>query len=119
MLVEDLRDRLVVERLALHDVAPVARAVADGEENELAFFLRLGEGFGAPRVPVGRVVGMHQEIRTRLLGEPIGVLGLALVLGFAGSEGTGGDCGEESKHPEEACAAAHRWLRKRISWPRR
>ena len=55
------RGRLVVlERLVLHDVAPVAGGVPDGEEDRLVLVARLGEGLLAPRVPVDRVVGVLQ-----------------------------------------------------------
>ena len=44
--------------LPLHDVAPVARGVADGQEDGLIFVPRLGEGFLAPRVPLDGVGGV-------------------------------------------------------------
>src|SRR3990172_10645374 len=54
-----------------HDVTPVAGGIADGEEYRL--FLSFGplECFRAPRIPVHRIIGMLQQIRTFLLGEPV------------------------------------------------
>ena len=65
-------DRLVLERLALHDVAPVAGRVADGEEDRLVLGPGALEGFLAPGIPVHRVVGVLEEVRARGLGEAIG-----------------------------------------------
>ena len=49
MLVEEPGDLGVHEALALHDVAPVARAVADREEDRLVLGLGPGERLGPPR----------------------------------------------------------------------
>ena len=66
------RGRLVVlERLVLHDVAPVAGGVPDREEDRLVLVPRLGERLFAPRVPVHRVVGVLQEVGTGFLGEAV------------------------------------------------
>src|SRR5262249_59716539 len=72
VLVEVLGDLLVAERLALHDVAPVARAVADRQEDELALLLGLGERLLAPRVPVHGVVGVLEQVGAGLAGEAVG-----------------------------------------------
>ena len=50
VLVHERRDRLVLEALALHDVAPVAGRVADREEDRLVTALGLAR---APRRPTG------------------------------------------------------------------
>ena len=44
-------------------MTPVARSVADGEEDRLGFRASLVEGFVAPRIPVDRVVSVLQEVR--------------------------------------------------------
>src|SRR5581483_1323383 len=62
---------VVLERLVLHHVAPVACGVADGEEHRLVLFARARERLVAPWVPVDRVVGGLQEVRPRLAGEAI------------------------------------------------
>ena len=107
VLVEDLRHFLVVERLALHDVAPVARAVADGEEDELAFLLRLGERLVAPGIPVDRVVGVLEQIGAALAGQAVGVLGLLLLRSCLE---TGGQK-EQEEGPRRAAQAV-----RRVSW---
>ena len=55
VVVQEARDLLVLERLALHDVAPVARRVADGEKDGLFLPPRLLERLVSPRVPVDGV----------------------------------------------------------------
>jgi hypothetical protein len=67
VVIEYLGHLLVVERLALHHMAPVARAVTDRQEDELLLLLGLLEGLRAPGIPVGRVVGVHEEVRAGLL----------------------------------------------------
>ena len=64
--------RLVLERLALHDVAPVARRVADAQQDRLVFALRLLERLGTPRIPVDRIVGVLEEVRAGFVGEAVG-----------------------------------------------
>ena len=55
-------------------MAPVAARIADGEKDQLAFLLRLGQRLLAPRKPINRIMGVLQEIGTRLLRQAIGVL---------------------------------------------
>ena len=55
-------DLLVLERFALHDVAPVAGRVADAQEDGLVLLARLGEGLLAPRKPVHRVVLVLEQV---------------------------------------------------------
>ena len=69
--VERLRDRRVLERLVLHDVAPVARRVADREEDRLVLGARARERVVAPGIPVHRVRGVLQKIRAALVGEAV------------------------------------------------
>ena len=93
MLVHHLRRRLVLERLALHHMAPVAGRVADAQQDRL--FLRLGlvERLLSPRIPVNRVVLMLLQVRGCLLGQAVGVLVFCGFrwLGFGGfSHGRGG-----------------------------
>ncbi len=63
--------RLVLEALVSHDVAPMARRVADGEEDALVLFPGQAKGLVAPRVPRHRVVGVLAEIRARLVGQVV------------------------------------------------
>ena len=71
-VVENLGDRFVAKGFAFHDVTPVTRAVADRQKNQLALFLGFFERFRAPRIPVGGVVRVHEQIGACLLGEAIG-----------------------------------------------
>ena len=79
VLVQVLGDLLVHERLAFHDVAPVAAGVADRQEDQLLFLLGFGQRLGSPRVPVHRIVGVQQQVRARLVGQLVGVLGLLVL----------------------------------------
>src|SRR4029453_8155269 len=79
-LVQHRRDLLVVERLLLHHVAPVARRVADAEENRLALRAGLRERLVRPRVPVDGIVRVLAEVgaglgreTVRLAGGPVGI----------------------------------------------
>ena len=71
-VVHEGRDLVVLERLVRHDVAPVARRVADREQDRPVALLGRRERLVAPRVPVDRVVGVLAEVGAGLVGEPIG-----------------------------------------------
>ena len=73
-LVQDRGDALVLERFALHDVAPVAGGVTHGKEDGLVLAARFVERFRSPRIPIHRVVGVLQQVRTLLVGQPVGVI---------------------------------------------
>ena len=70
-VVHQPRGRLVLERLALHHVAPVAGGVADREQQRLVLRAGARERLVAPRQPVDRVARVLEEIRARLLREPV------------------------------------------------
>ena len=70
-LVHEPRRFVVLERLVLHDVAPVARGVADREQDRLVLCARPVERLLAPGVPVDRVVGVLKQVRTGLSGETV------------------------------------------------
>ncbi len=72
MVVEVAGRRLVLERFALHDVAPVAGRVADAQEDRPVEQLRPGQRVGPPRRPVDRVVGVLEEVRAGLARESVG-----------------------------------------------
>ena len=76
VLVHDARDPGVFERLPLHDMAPVARRVADRQKDRLVLGARLRERLLAPGEPVHRVVGVLQQIRTALARETVHTSGL-------------------------------------------
>jgi hypothetical protein len=58
VLIHDGRDALVLEGLVFHDMAPVARGVANGEQDGFVFSTRFLERLGSPREPVYRVMGV-------------------------------------------------------------
>src|SRR5262249_54405640 len=66
VVVQNLCGRRVLEALVLHDVAPVARRVADAEEDRLILRLGRRERLVPPRVPVHRIAGMLAEVEARL-----------------------------------------------------
>ena len=71
MLVHHGGDFLVFEGFVLHDVAPMAGGVADGEEDEFVFLFREGECLIAPWQPVYGVVGVLEEVGGGFLGEGV------------------------------------------------
>ena len=73
MGVEERGDPGVLEALPLHDVAPVARRVADRQEDQLVLGTRLGEGLLTPGEPVNRIVRVLQEVGGVFEDESVGV----------------------------------------------
>ena len=71
VLVHHARGLIVLEGLALHDVAPVARAVADREKDGFVFLTRPLQRLLAPGVPVHGVVLVLEQIRARLIRQPV------------------------------------------------
>ena len=69
--VHQLGDARVLERLALHDVAPVARGVADAQQDRLVLRLRPLQRLLAPRVPVHGIVGVLQQVGAGLVDQSI------------------------------------------------
>ena len=71
ILVHCPRDVLVLEGLALHHVAPVARRVADAQHHRPVLLLGASKGLVAPRIPVHRIVGVLEQVGARLLGQSV------------------------------------------------
>jgi hypothetical protein len=71
MLVEDFGDVGILERFALHDMAPMARGVTDGQKHRFVFGARLFEGAVAPREPVYGIVGVLLQVGAFLMNERI------------------------------------------------
>ena len=65
------RGRRVLEALVGHDVAPVARGVADGEEDRLVLVAGQAQGLVPPGEPLHRVVGVLAKIRAGLVGQVV------------------------------------------------
>ena len=70
-VVHHRRDRRVLEAFMRHHVAPVARGVADREQDRLVARLRGGERLRSPRPPLDGIMAVLQEIGARLVGEAI------------------------------------------------
>ena len=71
VVVEQAGDLRTHERLVLHDVAPVARRVADRQEDRLVFAAGSLEGLVAPWIPVHGVAGMLKQVGAVLARETI------------------------------------------------
>lgn len=56
-----------------HYVAPVARGIANAYQDRLILGLRFLERFRPPGIPVNRIVGVLQQVGTRLVQQTIGV----------------------------------------------
>ena len=72
VLVQQRRNVGVLERLVLHDVAPVAGRVADRQEDRLVLAAGALERLVTPGIPVHGVAGVLLQVRTGLAGETIG-----------------------------------------------
>src|SRR6516162_1607392 len=70
-LIHQAGDFEVLEGFALHNVAPVAGGVANRKKNRLLLLPGLVESLGSPGIPIHRVVGMLEKIRTLLVNETI------------------------------------------------
>jgi hypothetical protein len=71
ILVHQSRHVSIGVGFAFHNVTPVTGGVANGEEDRLVFLPGPGQGFLTPGIPVNRVSGMLQQIRTVLEHQPV------------------------------------------------
>ena len=69
--VENVCDRGIFERFALHDVAPVTRGIAYRKKDWHLLGSGLLECFLTPGIPIDRVVRMLEQIRRFLMNQPI------------------------------------------------
>ena len=67
---------LVLERLALHHMTPMASRVADAQENRFVPAARFIEGLFTPGVPIHRIMLVLKQVRGLLGGQTIGVCGV-------------------------------------------
>ena len=72
IFIEDARDLLVFERLALHHVAPVAGRVSDRQKDRLVFARGRFERLVAPGIPVHWIVRVLEEVGTLSAGQVVG-----------------------------------------------
>ncbi|MPN39436.1 hypothetical protein SDC9_186964 [bioreactor metagenome] len=63
---------LVLKRLPLHHVAPMAGGIPDGKENRLVFLPRLFERLLPPWMPVHRVISVLQQVGRFFMDQFIG-----------------------------------------------
>jgi hypothetical protein len=80
VLVHQGGDLLVLERLALHHVAPMAGRVADAQQDGLVLAGGARQGLFAPGIPGDRVVRVLQQVWAGLADQPVR---LALSAGHA------------------------------------
>ncbi len=71
-LVHQRRDCRILERLVGHHVAPMARRVADRDEQRAILGAGALEGLLAPWEPVNGVLRMLEQVGRGLLGKPVG-----------------------------------------------
>ncbi len=71
MLVHERRGLGIGEALLLHDMAPVAGGVADGEKDRLARGLRCRQRLLAPGIPVDRIVLVGEQKGAGFTGEAV------------------------------------------------
>ena len=74
-LVHDLRDKRIIERLPFHHMAPVARRVADRQENRAVLRPGSCQRIGPPGVPVDGIVRVLAEVGALLECQSIQVSG--------------------------------------------
>ncbi len=126
------RDGRVLERLVRHHVAPVARRVADGEQDRLAFAPRESERFLAPGMPIDGVARVLQQVRARFSRKAIGHganLGMGPRRGAMSAAGppqhralqsaSGGSAAAESPNEAASVGLSKPFLRKRCARNRR
>ena len=61
----------ILETFVGHDVTPVARGIADGQEDGLVLVLGPAQGLVTPWKPLHRIVGVLAEIGARLVGQAV------------------------------------------------
>ena len=94
VLVHQRGDRVVLERLALHDVAPVACRVADTQQDRATVRARQRQGGIAPRPPVYRILRMLKQIGAGFGSE---------MVGHRGEWGAGRRAGVRARGPTQRC----------------
>ena len=88
VLVHKCRRRTVFKSLVLHDVAPMAGAVADADDDQFVLCSGLFPNGFRPRFPVHGVVGVLAEVGAALVDEGIGGgVGRGISHGYGGLAG--------------------------------
>ena len=102
VLVHYAGDLVVLEGLALHDVAPVAGRVADAQQDGLVLVPGPLEGLLTPRVPVHGVVGVLEEVGAGLVYQAVGHLKPLSAEGARGGQPS--SCGSRGRTGAPHCA---------------
>ena len=63
--------RLILEAFVRHHMAPMARGIADGEQNRLSGVACEVEGVIVPRVPINGVFSVLEEVRAGFVAEAV------------------------------------------------
>ena len=71
MPVHNPRDRLILKRLPLHHMTPMASRIPDTKQYRLILQPRPPQSLLPPRIPIHRIVSVLQQIRTRLMNQPV------------------------------------------------
>ena len=71
IVIEQLRNRRALKTLVLHHVTPVTGGITDRQEDRFLGFARLLNSLVVPGIPIHRIVGVLQQIRTGLVGQAI------------------------------------------------
>ena len=116
VLVHHLGDVRVLERLPLHDVAPVARGIADAEEDWLALLLRPRQRLRPPRVPLHGVVRMLLQVGAGLVDQSIWHGPYLIPSASAGERGRSPRACRRAPGPrdEDSCRALSKSRRSRL-----
>ena len=73
MLVHQRGDLFVLERLPLHDMAPVTGRVADLQQDRLVLLLAPSKRLVAPRIPIDRIVRVLEKVGAGFVNQSIGM----------------------------------------------
>ena len=78
MFVHQGGDGVVFKGFPFHHMAPVARGVADAQQDGLVRGARLRQGGGVPGLPVHRIVGVLQQVGAGFVNQSVGHRSYAL-----------------------------------------
>ena len=71
VVVHQLRDLFVLERLVFHHMTPVTRRITDAQQNRLVISFRLAERRFSPRMPIDGIVRVLEQVRTGLVNQRV------------------------------------------------
>ncbi len=71
VLIHQRRNLVVLKRLMLHHVTPVARRIPNRQKNRLVFVARPPQRRLAPRLPIKRIMRVLRQVQRTLANQPI------------------------------------------------